>query len=69
MDIKPVLSNYAKVQYLTKYCTKSEPSSDTLKNFTEKLPKHSEDTSKQLRSMKVFNCAMVASVGERDVTA
>ena len=29
MDLKPVLSKHALVQYITKYCTKNEPSSST----------------------------------------
>ena len=30
MDLKPVLSEYALVQYITKYRTKNEPSNNTL---------------------------------------
>ena len=37
MDIKSCVSKHALVQYLTKYCTKNEPSSDTLRMVTDKI--------------------------------
>ena len=37
MDIKPVLSKYALIKYLSKYLTKGEPHNETLKELTEKL--------------------------------
>ena len=64
MDIKPVTSRHAMVQYLTKYCTKHEPASDTLKDVIRRL-QDKEGT----RSVDAFSKALSGSVGDRDYTA
>ena len=64
MDIKPVTSRHAMVQYLTKYCTKSEPPSDTLKDVVHRL-----QATEGSRSKAAFAKALVGSVGNRDYTA
>ena len=64
MDIKPVITRHAMVQYLTKYCTKHEPPSETLKQVVHALQATDACTSKA-----AFSKALVGSVGNRDYTA
>ena len=64
MDIKPVTSRHAMVQYLTKYCTKHEPPSQTLMEVTVKLQNRDNATSGD-----AYAKLLSASVGDRDYTA
>ena len=64
MDIKPILSRHAMVQYLTKYCTKHETPSDALQDAVRNVMGRDA-----CRSVHAFSKALVASVGDRDFTA
>ena len=69
MDIKPCLSKHALVQYLTKYCTKDEPCSDTLKTVTEKLLQQQPAGAEPVGAGQVYTRVLMNTVGSRDITA
>ena len=70
MDMKPVLSKHALVQYITKYCTKNEPSSNTLQAVTEKLLRQQAlGDAEPASAAAAYNRLLMSSVGSRDVTA
>ena len=70
MDLKPVLSMYALVQYITKYCTNNEPSSDTLQAVTEKLLQQlARSDPEPASAASAYNHLLMSSVGSRDITA
>ena len=65
MDIKPALSKHAMVQYLTKYVTKSEPPSESLKKIASNVVRRAESAAVQPRVGEVYGKALVGSVGDR----
>ena len=69
MDIKPCLSKHALIQYLTKYCTKSEPSSDTLKSVTDKLLQQHPADAEPAGAGQAYTRVLMNTVGNRDITA
>ena len=70
MDLKPVLSQHALVQYITKYCTKNEPSSNTLQAVTEQLlQRQARSDAEPASAASAYSRLLMSSVGSRDVTA
>ena len=66
MDLKPILSIHAALQYILKYASKSEPQSaafsDTLKRILDES--HSEDP-----LLALVQKLLLSSVAERDISA
>ena len=69
MDLKPVLSKYAVVQYITKYCTKNEPISNTLQAVTEKVLQQQPADAEPAGAGQAYTRALMNAVGGRDITA
>ena len=69
MDLKPVLSLYALIRYLSKYLTKDEPPSGTMLSIVERLLQLVEDGSEPMSADKVYSKFLMEFVGNRDITA
>ena len=69
MDIKPCLSQHALIRYLTKYCTKNEPSSDNLKSVTDKLLRQQPADAEPVGAGQAYMRTLISTVGNRDISA
>ena len=58
------------MQYITKYCTKNEPSSSSLQAVTEKLlQQEGRSDAGPASAASAYNRLLMSSVGSRDFTA
>ncbi|GBB86546.1 hypothetical protein RclHR1_12970009 [Rhizophagus clarus] len=66
MDLKPILSIHAALQYISKYASKAEPSSQAFSEIFEQILNNSNSDDSSLTSIQklLFN-----SVSERDISA
>ena len=70
MDLKAILSKRALVQYITKYCTKNESSSNTLQAVTEKLLQQpGQNENEPATAASAYKRLLMSLVGSRDITA
>ena len=65
VDLKPVLSIYAALQYISKYASKSEPRSEAFSEIFNKILNSSEPDGSSLSSIQKL---LLNSVSERDIS-
>ena len=68
MDLKPVLSLYALIMYLSKYMTKDESSSTTLLDIVERLIQLAANGSDIASTDKAFAKYLMQFIGNRDMS-
>jgi hypothetical protein len=66
VDLKPVLSTYAALQYISKYASKSEPRSAAFSEIFNEILRNSEPGETSLNPIQKL---ILHSVAERDISA
>ena len=66
VDMQFIVSRHRVVEYCTKYVTKSEPRSETLKDTFTRIVKSLKDGN---RSLKAVQKLLIHTVGDRDYSA
>jgi len=66
IDLKPILSIHAALQYISKYASKAEPRSAAFSEIFTQILNNSEDNDSSLSSIQKL---LLTSVAERDISA
>jgi len=66
VDLKPVLSIHAALQYISKYASKAEPSSNAFTDIFNQILNNSKSNDPSLTSIQKL---LLSSIAERDISA